>query len=152
MIGVILLGVAIAYFIACHVTHGRVFHVRGHHFRFPSPRMALLQFAMAAANWTLMGLIVARFLPRTGDLLVIGTLLLAAVATAVAHVPAGLGVLEAVFIAMLGHRVPAPHLIGALLAYRACYYLVPLALATAAYAWLELAARPTSTRASVAKQ
>jgi uncharacterized membrane protein YbhN (UPF0104 family) len=152
VIGVILLGVAIAYFIACHVTHGRVFHVRGHHFRFPSPRMALLQFAMAAANWTLMGLIVARFLPRTGDLLVIGTLLLAAVATAVAHVPAGLGVLEAVFIAMLGHRVPAPHLIGALLAYRACYYLVPLALATAAYAWLELAARPTSTRASVAKQ
>lgn len=152
-IGIALLVGAAAYLIACRATHGRVFHVRGHHFRFPTLRLALLQIAMAALNWTLMGMVVARFLPRTGDAVVLATLLLAAVATALAHIPAGVGVLEAVFIALLAHRVPVPHLIGALLAYRACYYLVPLALATAAYAWLELAwrRRPTSTSPSVAK-
>ena len=152
VIGVIFLAIALAYLVACRATHGRVFHVRGHHFRFPSPRLALLQFAMAATNWTLLALVVAQFLPQVGDAQVIATVMLAAVATALAHVPAGIGVIEAVFIAMLGHRVPTSHLVGALLAFRACYFLVPLALATAAYAWLELAARPPSTSPSVAKQ
>jgi uncharacterized membrane protein YbhN (UPF0104 family) len=151
-IGVVLLVAALAYLVCCHMSHGRVFHLRGHHFRFPSPRLALLQFAMAATNWALMGLVVSRFIPRTGELVIIGTLLLAAVASALAHVPAGIGVLEAVFIGMLGHSVPAPQLIGALLAYRACYYLVPLAIAVMAYAWLEVGARPNSTPTSVAKQ
>jgi uncharacterized membrane protein YbhN (UPF0104 family) len=151
-IGVLLLACAFAYLVACHVTHGRVYHVRGHHFRFPSPRLAILQFAIAATNWTLIGLICSLFLPQLGEVTVIATVMLASVATALAHVPAGLGVLEAVFIAMLGHRVPPAHLVGALLAFRACYYLLPLLVATAAYAWLELASRPTSTSPSVAKQ
>ena len=151
-LGVLMLGIGVAYLIACHTTHGRVFHVRGHHFRFPTPRLALLQFAMATTNWTLMGLTVACFLPQVGDAQVIGALLLAAVATAIAHIPAGLGVAEAVFIALLGHRVPAPQLIGALIAYRACYFLAPLVIATFAYAGLELVRRPSSTSPSVAKQ
>ena len=151
-IGVVLLACAFAYFVACHVTHGRVYHVRGHHFRFPTPRLALLQFAMAATNWTLIGLVCAQFLPQVGDAQVIATVLLASVATALAHVPAGIGVLEAVFIAMLGHRVPPAHLVGALLAFRACYFLLPLLFAAAGYAWLELASRPSSTSPSVAKQ
>ena len=141
------------YVIACHLTHGRVFHVRGHHFRFPTVRLALLQIAMATTNWTLMGLTVACFLPQVGDATVIGALLLAAVAPAIAHIPAGLGVAEAVFIALLGHRVPPAQLIGALLAYRACYFLAPLLVASLAYAALELRQRrPASTPASVAKQ
>ena len=151
-LGVAMLAIGVAYVVACHATHGRVFHVRGHHFRFPSVRLALLQIGMACANWTLMGFTVACFLPQVGDAQVIGTLLLAAVATALAHIPAGLGVTEAVFIALLGHRVPAPQLIGALLAYRACYFLAPLLAATIAYALLELRQRPSSTPASVAKQ
>jgi uncharacterized membrane protein YbhN (UPF0104 family) len=151
VIGLVLLAVAVAYLIACRVTHGRIFHVRGHHFRLPSVRLALLQIAMAATNWTLMGLVVARFLPHVGEAVVLGALLLAAVATAVAHIPAGIGVLEAVFIAALGHRVPAAQIIAALLAYRACYYLAPLAVATVVYAGLELQ-RPSSTSPSVARQ
>ncbi len=151
-LGVVMLGIGVAYVVACHTTHGRVFHVRGHHFRFPTARLALLQIAMATTNWTLMGLTVGCFLPHVGDAQVIGALLLAAVATAIAHIPAGIGVAEAVFIALLGDRVPAPQLIGALIAYRACYFLTPLVVATLAYAGLELVRRPSSTPASVAKQ
>ncbi|UHQ18699.1 lysylphosphatidylglycerol synthase domain-containing protein [Lysobacter sp. KIS68-7] len=142
VLGVAMLCAIVAYLIACRATHGRIFHVRGHHFRLPSLQLALLQIAMAAGNWALMGMIVARFLPRTGDAVVLAALLLAAITTAIAHVPAGLGVMEAVFIALLGHATPAPEIIAALLAYRACYYLAPLVLALLAYALLEFRGRP----------
>jgi hypothetical protein len=53
-------------------------------------------------------------------------LLIAAIAGVMLHVPAGLGVTEAVFVAMLSHKVPEHQLIGALLAFRALFYLLPL--------------------------
>jgi len=146
-VGVAMLVATLAYLVACQVTHGRVFHVRGHHFRFPSPRLALLQIAIAATNWTLMSLVVGCFLPRTGEAQVLGTMLLAAVATALAHIPSGIGVIEAVFLAMLGHTMPASQIIAALLAFRACYFLAPLIPATLAFAALELNGRRARERA-----
>jgi uncharacterized membrane protein YbhN (UPF0104 family) len=68
-------------------------------------------------------------------------MLLAAVAGVVTHVPANLGVLEAVVMATLGGRLPAHELLAAMLAYRAAYYLLPLALALPAYGLSEAAAR-----------
>ena len=131
--GTMLLAVA-GYLFACHATHGRVFHVRGHHFRLPSPSLALLQVALAATNWALMAALLHALLPDALSYpAVLGVLLLASVATAMAHIPAGIGVLEAVFIALLGHLVPQPQLLAGLLAYRAFYYLGPLLLAVAAY-------------------
>ena len=147
VLGIAMLLLAVAYLVACHATHGRVYHVRGHHFRFPSPRLALLQVAMATTNWALMGLVIACFLPQAGGLAIIGTLLLSAVATAVLHIPAGIGVIETVFVAMLGHAAPVPAIIAALLAYRACYYLAPLVVATVLFAWLELDGRRARRRA-----
>jgi uncharacterized membrane protein YbhN (UPF0104 family) len=85
--------------------------------------------------------VVATFLPQAGYAAVLTALLLASVATALVHIPSGIGVLEAVFIAMLGHAVPAPRLIAALLAYRACYYLAPLAGATLGFVVMELRGR-----------
>jgi hypothetical protein len=64
----------------------------------------------------------------------------AAVAGVVTHVPAGLGVLEAVFVACLSD-VGTPIVLAALLSYRAVYYLVPLALASIGYAIGEISRR-----------
>jgi hypothetical protein len=69
-------------------------------------------------------------------------------ALAVVDVPAGLGVMEAVFAAVLGHTVGAAELIGALLAYRAIYFVVPLVLACALYVGLECDARGWRVRAA----
>jgi uncharacterized membrane protein YbhN (UPF0104 family) len=140
-LGGVMLALGVGYLVACRATHGRIFHVRGHHFRFPSVRLALLQIALSVLNWSLMGAVVHTFLPQAGYAAVLTALLLASVATAMVHIPSGIGVLEAVFIAMLGHVVPAPRLIAALLAYRACYYLVPLACATLGFAVMELRGR-----------
>ena len=132
----------------CRLTHGRLFHVRGPPFRLPSFPLGALQLTLAATNWATMGLLLFVLMPPGLPYTdVLGALLLAAIASAVAHIPAGIGVLEAVFLALLGYRMPAPQLLAALLAYRACYYLGPLLVAIAGYAWLEANGRPGPGRA-----
>ena len=60
----------------------------------------------------------------------------------IVHIPAGIGVLEAVFIAMLsGEEISKGAIIAALLAWRALYYFLPLLLATVAYLLLESRAK-----------
>jgi uncharacterized membrane protein YbhN (UPF0104 family) len=79
---------------------------------------------------------------------VVEVLLVAAIAGVITHVPAGLGVLEAVFLALLSHQVPKNELLGALLMYRAIYYLAPLAIATALYLLVEARAKKLSSATS----
>lgn len=55
--------------------------------------------------------------------------LLAYVSGFVSQVPGGLGVLETVILLALRDIVPAPTVMGALLAYRAIYYVLPLVIA-----------------------
>lgn len=136
--GVAMLLAMAGYLSACAAWHGRLFHVRGHHFRWPSPRLALLQAVLATLDWALMGTLLWVLLgPDYAWGLVTATLLLSAVATAVTHVPAGLGVAEVVFVAVLAGGFPDPRILAALLAWRAAYYLVPLAAAVAFYAHVE---------------
>jgi uncharacterized membrane protein YbhN (UPF0104 family) len=68
-------------------------------------------------------------------------LLVAAVAGVLTHVPAGLGVLEAVFVALLSHQMPTHALLAALVAYRVIYYLGPLVIATLLYLVTEARAK-----------
>jgi uncharacterized membrane protein YbhN (UPF0104 family) len=58
------------------------------------------------------------------------------------HVPGGLGVLEAVFVAALSYRIPSVSILAALMVYRAIYYLAPLAAAVIAYVLLETRGKP----------
>jgi len=135
--GWVMLAVAASYLIACRLSHGRVLHLGRHHFRFPSLPLALLQIALAVTNWSIMAAIVYVLMPDEATYpSVLGVLLLAAVASAIAHIPAGIGVLEAVFTLLL-HALPQAQLLAGLLTYRAFYYLAPLLLAIAIYAAFE---------------
>ena len=145
VIGAALLTIAVAYIAACALARRREVHWRTHRLPLPGGRIALWQAAAGGASWLLIGLIVWWLLGRRIDYpSVLAVMLLAAVAGAVTHVPAGLGVLEAVVVAALGHRMPAAELLAALLAYRAAYYLFPLALALPAYGLTEAAGRRRS--------
>ncbi|MNU03170.1 Inner membrane protein YbhN [compost metagenome] len=53
------------------------------------------------------------------------------------RVPGALGVVETVFLTMLGGQVPHGLLLAALIAYRALYYLIPLGVGTVGYFLLE---------------
>ncbi|WP_198085318.1 lysylphosphatidylglycerol synthase domain-containing protein [Variovorax sp. E3] len=142
ILGAVLWMVALAYVLLCAVAKGRVWRVRGHAFRTPGLAMALLQLAMSCANWSLIGGVIWFLLQgAVGYPHVLAVLLVAAVAGVITHVPAGLGVLEAVFVALLAHQVPEATLLGALLAYRGLYYLLPLVVATLGYLLTEVRAR-----------
>ena len=129
-VGAALLLSAAAYVAACFAFRRRKWRLGGHSVRLPSGRIAVLQLAASAANWMAIGAVVWVLLQNRVDYpATLAVLFVAAVAGVVAHVPAGLGVLEAVFIALLSHRVPQAELLAALLAYRGIYYLAPLLLA-----------------------
>ncbi|WP_077002443.1 lysylphosphatidylglycerol synthase domain-containing protein [Variovorax sp. KK3] len=142
LLGGALLVVAAGYLVMCAVAREHTWHIRGHELQTPALGMALLQLLLSCANWSVIGgviwLLLEQQLPYPQ---VLAVLLVAAVAGVITHVPAGLGVLEAVFVALLSHEIATDRLLGALLAYRAIYYLLPLAIATAAYLAMELRAR-----------
>ena len=140
--GFALLAVAAAYLAICTFTRRRHYVLRGHTLELPSPRLAVLQLLMGAGNWLIMsGILFILLQHRIEFSAVVSVLLLAAVAGVITHIPGGLGVLEAVFVALLSHLMPQAELLAALVAYRVIYYLVPLGVATAAYLAMEARAR-----------
>jgi uncharacterized membrane protein YbhN (UPF0104 family) len=142
VLGGVLLAVAAAYLLACAASTRRSWTVRGHEIALPSWRIAGLQLVMSCANWLLIASIVYVLLQQRIDYpAVLSVLLVAAVAGVITHVPAGIGVLEAVFVALLSHQVPKGELLGALLAYRAVYYLGPLIVATVTFLFVEARAK-----------
>ena len=142
VLGAVLIAGAAAYLLLCALSRRRVWTVRGHEVELPSLRLALLQLAMSSVNWLLIAATVHTLLEqKIAFPTVLAVLLVAAVAGVITHVPAGLGVLETVFVVLLSHQMPRSELIAALLAYRGVYYLAPLALATVVYLVLEMRAR-----------
>ena len=143
----LLLGVT-SYVALCGVSRRRSFSLRGTTVTLPSLRMAVAQIALSVANWMTMGLIVYLLLgAEIAYPTVLAVLLLSGIAGAVAHVPAGLGVVEAVFLALLGDAMADTELLAGLLAYRAVYYIAPLALAALGFAFVEALARRRPIRA-----
>ncbi|MDI1236765.1 MAG: lysylphosphatidylglycerol synthase domain-containing protein [Polaromonas sp.] len=144
--GFVLLAVSLAYLLVCAFSRRRSFTLRNQELVLPSPRMALLQLCMGAANWMIMGGVIFLLLQQKIDYpTVVSVLLVGAVAGVITHVPAGLGVLEAVFVALLSHQTPRHELLAALVVYRGLYYLAPLAVATAAFLVVEARARSPAT-------
>lgn len=142
LLGIALLAAALAYLLLCGWSKRRSWSLRGHELIVPPPKMALLQLALSCANWMIMAAAVYVLLQeRIEYAQVLSVLLIAAVAGVITHVPAGLGVLEAVFIALLSHQVPESQLLGALLGYRALYYIAPLLAAAFLYLTVEVRAR-----------
>jgi uncharacterized membrane protein YbhN (UPF0104 family) len=147
LLGIALLTVAALYLVACFTARKRSIELRGHHFVLPTGDIAWRQLALSMLHWSVTGALIYTLMPPGPDYpTVLGTLMCAAVAGTIVRVPGGLGVVEAVFVATLGDRVPEGALIAALLAYRAAFYLLPLAGATAMHFTLEALARRHSAR------
>ena len=147
LLGFALLGVVSAYVGICAFSRQRVWHLRERSITLPSLRMAVMQIVLGASNWSLMAALIYWLLPEGAAYTsVLGVLLISCMAAVVAHIPAGLGVLEAVFLALLQHQYSQASLIAALLAYRVLYYLLPLLLASATYLVLEKRAKTPRKR------
>jgi len=149
LIGMAMLAVAIAYLLACGFSRRREWQVRGQRISLPSWRLAALQGLMGAGNWCLMGLVIFTLLPdKAGYPTILAILLISSIAGVITHIPAGLGVLESVFITLLQGQYSQGTLLAALIGYRALYFLLPLLLACVTYLVLERVAARQRSRAS----
>ncbi|WP_342321463.1 lysylphosphatidylglycerol synthase domain-containing protein [Kosakonia sp. BYX6] len=139
IVGVVLLLIIVFYLWSCAFAKRRHLTVKGHKLVLPSWKFALAQMVISSANWVAMGAIIWLLMGMKADFFfVLGVLLVSSIAGVIVHIPAGIGVLEAVFIALLaGEHVSQGIIIAALLAYRVLYYFLPLLLALICYLWLE---------------
>jgi uncharacterized membrane protein YbhN (UPF0104 family) len=148
-IGVLLLMVAAFYLWACGFSKRRSWWVFNHEIALPSLPLALAQVFLATLNWSLMAFLIFLLLPPSASYSsVLGLLLISGMAGMLVQVPAGIGVLEAVFLTLLQHQFSKASIFAALLAYRAIYFLIPLAIACLIYVILEGKAKKQSGRHS----
>ena len=102
--------------------------IGGQALRLPSLRDALVQISFGLAQISLMTTILYLFMPPELSMTwpaFVAIYCLAFVAGQLSNVPAGLGVLEAALFLMLP-QIPPGKLVGAVLAYRAVYEVIPL--------------------------
>ena len=120
-----LLVACVVYLGLCGFSRRRSWTIRGHEIQLPSLRLALIQLVLGAANWSLMALVVYYMLSQQADYPeVLGILMISSIAGVVAHIPAGLGVIEAVFVAMLADEMSKGAIVGGLIGYRVIYFLI----------------------------
>ncbi|WHP30000.1 YbhN family protein [Trabulsiella odontotermitis] len=143
LLGIALLAIIVIYLSACAFARRRSLTIKKQKLVLPKWRFALLQMAISSANWMVMGAIIWILLGQSVDyFFVLGVLLVSSIAGVIVHIPAGIGVLEAVFMALLaGEHTSQGTIIAALLAYRVLYYFIPLLLALICYLWLESRAK-----------
>jgi uncharacterized membrane protein YbhN (UPF0104 family) len=102
----------------------------------PDIRLALAQIAVGTINFSIVAACLHALVGAGTDVgyfAVLAAFVIANAATIITHTPGGLGVIETVVILLLRR----PELIGAVLAFRFAYYLVPLGLGAITFALAE---------------
>jgi len=118
-------------------------HLGSWEFSSPKPGIGIAQIVIGSLDWCLAGAVLYVLLPDTIPLSLgqmLGIYLLAQIVALISHVPGGLGVFESMIL-LLAPQVSSAALLGSLMLYRVIYYLMPLALATAMLAAVEMLQR-----------
>jgi phosphatidylglycerol lysyltransferase len=147
-VGAAFLAIVAAYGALCFARK-RPFSLRGIEIPVPRPSYLAAQIPIAALDWACASGALYALLPGGSGLSypgLLGAYLLAQVAGVASQVPGGLGVFETVMVALLAPRMPAPAVLGSLLAFRAIYYFLPLASAALLLGGHELAGRFSRVR------
>lgn len=141
-VGLALIAAVAAYAAWAATGRGRI-EIRGWALKPPGVAIGLAQLLLATVDLALAATVLWVLLPpdaAIGLAPFAGLYAVAVAAGLVSQVPGGLGVFEAIMV-MTFPGVPAPKLLGALLAYRAIYYLAPLVVAAVLFLFNELRAR-----------
>lgn len=113
---------------------GRALRVRRIEIPVPTPKLVTAQLLVAVVDWTLAALVLYVLLPDGHGVhfpAFVGIFVLAQTGGLISHVPGGLGVFETLIVLQFGSAIPTENLLGALLAYRGIFYLLPFAAAVA---------------------
>lgn len=138
VLGILIIATLGAYLALC--SQRVTWNLREHAFQFPPIHKGIIQILLSSSQWSIMSVIIYLFINDSGTDVaferVLMSVLAAGIAGVLTHIPAGLGVLETVFLRMQAD-IPAPQILAALLCYRFIYYLVPLAFAIPGYLYVE---------------
>lgn len=132
LLGFVLLVPALAY-IAFLIIRHRPVRIRQWEFELPQPKLLVAQILISSADWMLAAAVLYILLPDTlpiGFIQFLSAFLLAQIAGVASNVPGGIGIFEAIILLFLAPYYPASEILGALVAFRGIYYLLPLILAT----------------------
>jgi uncharacterized membrane protein YbhN (UPF0104 family) len=147
LIGAALLLLVTSYLGLCAFSPKRTWRVAGADIELPHWSRALVQVGLSCLIWLAIAATLYTLLRgHAGPLTILTVFLLASIAGLITHVPGGLGVIEAVFLALLGGQYARHELLAALIVYRVVYYLWPLLPAAALYAWLEASSPEADAR------
>jgi phosphatidylglycerol lysyltransferase len=139
LIGLVLLGWVLAY-VAWASRAREPIAIGSWALKPPGVLIAVSQVAVAVVDLSLSSGVLYVLLPASAStdfVTFAGIYAVAVVGGIASQVPGGLGVFEAILLLALP-QLPAPQLLGALLAYRGVYYLAPLMIAAVALAAQEL--------------
>jgi uncharacterized membrane protein YbhN (UPF0104 family) len=101
-------------------------HVRGHEIRLPDVRVAMAQVALGTVNFAFVAATLYQLLAGAASYgQTVSAYVIANLSALVSHVPGGIGVLEYVISKLVNHG----DVLGALIAFRIIYFLIPLTLA-----------------------
>ena len=135
--GAVFLMAGVVYLLLC-ARGGQSLRLMRWEFPLPPLRLALIQYAIATLDWLLASTTLYVLMPDhlpISWMTFVSLYAFSAVAVAVAHVPAGLGVIETIMLAAFASLKDPGAILGSLLVYRAIYYLAPLVVAVV---WLGL--------------
>jgi uncharacterized membrane protein YbhN (UPF0104 family) len=138
-VGITCLATAAAY-VVLSVWRREPFRVRHWTVEIPPPRLALAQVVIGPINFAFVAACLYHALAAAGTvtyLEVAAVYVIANVTSLISHVPGGLGVIETV----VRYLLPNATVIGALIAFRAIYFLLPLCLGGALFGLTELILR-----------
>lgn len=141
-LGAVCIGLVSIYVVACSSFQNRSWTIRGQRIELPAGRLALMQLGAGTLVWMLIaGIPYVLFQARVPYLDVLGIVLISAVAGLAARVPGGIGVVEYVFLTMLGPSIARYEILAVMLMYRLFYYIGPLLIAGVGYLAVEAGMR-----------
>ena len=141
------IGAAMWGIVAAYVTISRVagaITFRGTTFNLPSWRMAVVQVALASVDVAVTSAIFYALLPNEPGLTFVRFLacyLASYSAGLLANLPGGIGVFDTAMLLGLEPYLAPPQILGAILVFRLCYYVIPLFLAGSMFAGNEILLR-----------
>jgi len=131
-IGIAFLSVMICFFV-WDIFKKQPITIREIEFSQPPVHMFVAQIVITTLDWLLAGTILYLLLPEAEEILfswVISVFLVSQMAGLMSQIPGGLGVFESVALLLLSPALSPEKVLGALLTYRALYYLLPLVVAS----------------------
>jgi len=131
LLGIVMLLPAIGYMLWIAIRREPV-RIKQWEFELPSAGLFVAQVATSCLDWIIAASVLYILLPDSLPLMFsrfLGIFLLAQIVGVASNVPGGIGIFEAIILVFLAPYFSASAILGALVAFRVIYYLLPLLVA-----------------------